>query len=160
MPIGRFLNGIAALIYNPAGKRYLFLRRAEHRDFLGGSWECVTGRVDQGESYTQALHREVREELNARVQIDFIVGLTHFFRGEEKPENEMLGVIFACTLLEPHSLSHSDEHSEQRWATYEEAQAFLPENHWLRSVLLRAEMIRTNLSPELTVFHQKHGHEI
>ncbi|NJN55210.1 MAG: hypothetical protein HC804_10900, partial [Anaerolineae bacterium] len=50
MSIGRFLGGIAALIWNPTNESYLLLCRADSKDFGAGSWECVTGRVDQGES--------------------------------------------------------------------------------------------------------------
>ena len=73
------------MIWDPSYSKYLLLRRADDRDFKGGSWECVTGRVDQGESYEQALHREVREEIGATVQIEFLIATTHFYRGEPRP---------------------------------------------------------------------------
>jgi 8-oxo-dGTP diphosphatase len=160
MSIGHFLGGIGALIWNPSDRKYLVLRRAAQRDFKGGSWECVTGRVDQGESFEQALHREVREEINGVVQIDFIIGTTHFYRGAETPENELLGIIYGCTLLDPHGLQFSDEHSEQRWVTAEEALRMLPGGHWLRTVIERAEMLRQALPEELLRFYRKHGFEI
>ncbi|HIP70446.1 MAG TPA: NUDIX domain-containing protein, partial [Anaerolineae bacterium] len=88
MPVGRFLGGIAALIWDEATDRYLLLRRAAHKDVGAGHWECVTGRVDQGESYEDALHREVQEEIGIPAQIQFIIGTTHFYRGPARPENE------------------------------------------------------------------------
>ncbi len=156
MPVGHFLGGIAALIHDPQTQKYLLLRRLADRDFGAGNWECVTGRVDQGESYEDALHREVQEEIGAQVQIDFIIATTHFYRGAPIPENELLGVIYACTLLsDPHQLTIT-EHSEHHWMTREEIFAFLPEAHWLRTVIERAEMIRTHLSPDLAAFlHDK-----
>jgi 8-oxo-dGTP diphosphatase len=57
MSIGRFIGGIGALIWSPKVKRYLLLRRSAQRDYGAGAWECVTGRVDQGEGFEQALHR-------------------------------------------------------------------------------------------------------
>ena len=60
MPIGRFLCGIAALIWDPATDQYLLLRRAESKDFGARSWECPTGRVDQGESFTAAVQATCR----------------------------------------------------------------------------------------------------
>jgi len=57
MTIGRFLGGVGALIWNEQDGCYLLLRRAGHRDFAAGAWECVTGRVDQGESFEQAVKR-------------------------------------------------------------------------------------------------------
>ena len=95
MSIGRFHAGIAALIWSPKTEQYLLLRRSEDKDYARGAWECVTGRVDQGEGFPQAVRREVREELGVEVQIDFIVGTMRLYRGEAQPENELLGVQFA-----------------------------------------------------------------
>ncbi len=92
MPIGRFYAGIAALIWVPETKQYLLLRRSTQKDYAQGAWECVTGRVDQGESFEDALRREVREELGAEVQLEYILGTTHFYRGDPIPENELVGV--------------------------------------------------------------------
>ena len=76
--IGRFTGFIAALLWHPDSETYLMLRRAEHRDVGGGSWECVTGRVNQGEGFPAALKREVFEELQVKVAIDFILGTGAF----------------------------------------------------------------------------------
>jgi 8-oxo-dGTP diphosphatase len=164
MSIGRFLNGIAALIwYEPPGvnqpAQYLLMRRSAQKDFLSDDWECVTGRVDQGESYTQALHREVREETGASVQIEFLIGVTHFYRGTAIPENELLGALFGCTIADPSSVTFEAEHSEMRWVTAEEAETMLPEKHWLRWVLRRAEMLRALLSVELRQVFRQEGFE-
>jgi 8-oxo-dGTP diphosphatase len=158
--VGHFLGGIGALIWDPATHRYLLLRRADDRDFKGGAWECVTGRVDQGESYEQALHREVGEEIGATVQIEFLVATTHFHRGEPRPENELLGVIYSCLIQHPEQAHFEAEHSAQRWVTVEEALAFLPEGHWLRNVILRAEQLRLLVPPELRQAFLREGFEL
>jgi 8-oxo-dGTP diphosphatase len=159
LTIGHFLGGVGALIWDPATNKYLLLRRANHRDFQGGMWECLTGRVDQGESYTQALHREVREEIGAEAQIEFIIATTHFYRGEEKPDNELLGVIYGCTIQDPAKAKFGEEHSEQRWVTVEEAEEFLPEGHWLRNVLHRGEEMRALLPAKLRQEFRHYGFE-
>lgn len=152
--VGRFFAGIAALIYNPQTHRYLLLRRASDRDFGADRWECVTGRVDQGESFAQALHREVREEIGGRVQIDFIVGTSHFYRGPAVPEYELLSVLYGCTILNPDEISFGAEHSEMRWATAEDALALFPPGYWLQEVIQRAEMLREHLPGTLIeLFH-------
>jgi 8-oxo-dGTP pyrophosphatase MutT (NUDIX family) len=160
MPIGRFLCGIAALIWDPATGKYLLLRRSLSKDFAADSWECPTGRVDQGESFTAALHREVREEIGARVRIEFIIATTHFYRGPELPENELNGVIFGCSLASIDPVSFGDEHSEMRWATPEEAYALLPAGHWLQDVIRRAESLRRLLPQELRDEFRGKGLEI
>jgi 8-oxo-dGTP diphosphatase len=158
--IGHFLGGIAALIWDPTTGEYLLLRRASTKDFKSGDWECVTGRVDQGESYTQALQREVREELGVPVQVEFIVGLTHFYRGAQLPENELLGVIFGCTIHKREAVQFGDEHSEMLWATAETIDALLSGDHWLRRAVARAERLRTLLPEELRAEFRDTGFEV
>lgn len=109
MSPGRFCAMIGALVWHPATQRYLLLKRIASR---GGNWECVTGRLEQGESYTVALRREVAEELGVAVQFDFMIGTAHFYRGEKRVENEMVGVHFCCSLDNPEAVRMSDEHSE------------------------------------------------
>lgn len=147
--VGHFLGGIGAVIWDERSGKYLLLRRSAQKDFLSGDWECVTGRVDQGESYTQAARREVQEEIGAQAQIEFIIGLTHFHRGAALPENELLGVIFGCTLPGEQVPVFGEEHSEMRWVSPDEANALLPPGHWLRPVLQRAERLRRELPPAL-----------
>jgi 8-oxo-dGTP diphosphatase len=160
MPIGRFLCGIAALIWDPATDKYLLLRRADSKDFGARHWECPTGRVDQGESFTEALHREVREEIGAKVQIEFIIATTHFYRGADIPENELNGVIFGCSLASSGDVYFGEEHSEMHWLTAEQAYALLPEGHWLKDVIHRAENLRRLLPHELREEFRRNGLEI
>src|SRR3972149_5855545 len=125
MSIGRFYAGIGALVWCASTQKYLVLRRSADKDFGSGAWECVTGRVDQGEGFTEAALREVNEELSAHAHIDFIIGAMHFYRGEATPENEMVGVQFCCSIENPEAIGTSWEHAEHRWVTAEEAQALL-----------------------------------
>ncbi len=160
MPIGKFLGGIGALIWDEHSKKYLFLRRSNQRDFKADTWECVTGRVDQGESYEEALHREVMEEIQAHVWIDFIIGTTHFHRGEQIPENELLGVIYGCTIKDASQVHFSNEHSEMRWVTLEEALEILPDTDWLRKSIIQAEELRSQLPVKLLRQFRQQGFEI
>jgi 8-oxo-dGTP diphosphatase len=158
--IGRFLAGIGALVRRPVDGRYLLLRRTAEKDFAGGAWECVTGRVDQGESFSQAVLREVREELGVRAHIDFIVGTMHFYRGEARPENELVGVQYCCSIEDPEGITLGWEHSEHRWVTAGEASELLPEGHWLARVIQRAEAVRALSPPKLVAYHREQGFEI
>ncbi len=160
MAIGRFIAGIGALIRDPATGRYLFLRRSEDKDFGAQAWECVTGRVDQGESYEEALHREVREEVGFPVKIDFIIGTSHFYRGAARPENELLGVMYRCSPLAEGSLRMSGEHERYDWLTYDEALARFtpdPDNAWLVLTLQWAETMHRHLPAELVQDFRRRG---
>jgi 8-oxo-dGTP diphosphatase len=164
MAIGRFLGGVAAVIWSPANEKYLLLRRSPDKDYARGVWECVTGRVDQGEGFEEAVHREVGEELGVAVRVDFIIGTTHFYRGSARPENELIGVVFGCTIQDPDAIRISAEHSELRWVTAADAEVLLdaadPSTRWIRRVILRADAIRQRLPPELLAYLQQASFEL
>jgi 8-oxo-dGTP diphosphatase len=163
MSIGRFYSGIAALIWSHASSQYLLLHRSDQKDYAAGIWECVTGRVDQGEGFEDALNREVREELGIVVQVEYILGTTHFYRGVPTPENELVGVIYLCSLDDPSSISIGVEHSEYRWLSAAEAFELLsaddPSTQWVRRVIERAEIIRPLLPADLVKINTQAGFE-
>ncbi|MGE5124563.1 MAG: NUDIX domain-containing protein [Acidobacteriaceae bacterium] len=163
MTIGRFNAGIAAVIWSPETSQYLFLRRAEHKDYAPGVWEWVTGRVEQGEGYEDALHREVREELGASVHIEHILGTTHFYRGSPSPDNELLGVVYLCTLASEANIRIGPEHAEFRWLSAGEALGLLSASdsstQWTRRVLQRLIAILPRLSEDLMKFQRQSGFE-
>jgi 8-oxo-dGTP diphosphatase len=158
--VGRFLAMVGALLWCPPANKYLMLRRAAHRDVGAGVWECVTGRLNQGEGFSEALRREVLEELGIEVQVEFIISTSHFYRGDERPENEMVGVLYCCSIDDPEAIQVSDEHSEHRWVTAQEARDLLSDTHWLVRVIQRAEAIRGMMPPELLDFYMTNGFEI
>ena len=144
---GRFIAGIAALVRDPQTSRYLLLRRTATKDFAPGVWECVTGRVEQGESFEDALRREVREELGAEIAGMSLLDTAHFHRGEAIPENELLGVVYTVTLTDPSAIHTSAEHTEHRWLSTAEADALLtatdPSTEWIRATIHKAESLAT-----------------
>ena len=147
MTIGRFFGGVGALIWRESDGRYLLLKRAADKDFASGSWECVTGRVDQGEGFIEAVHREVKEELGASVRLEFMIGTTHFYRGAAIPENELIGVVYGCTLVGTEGVHLSHEHSEYRWVTAEEIDTLVidpgPSTAWIKQVVARTDPLRS-----------------
>ncbi len=163
MAIGRFIAGIAAVIQSAQSGQYLLLRRAADKDYAAGAWECMTGRVDQGESFEEALHREVQEELGVRVRPVYILGTTHFYRGTPIPENELVGVVYLCVLDNPGSIRLSAEHSEYRWLVasqvFELLIALDPTTQWARRVMERAELVRPILPDNLLELQGEAGFE-
>lgn len=124
----------------------MLLRRASTKDFGAGGWECVTGRVDQGEGFKEAALREVREELGIEVTLDFILDTVHFYRGAPLPENELVGVVFHCTYDESQPFVISAEHDAVEWVTAVTAHQFLPQDHWLLPHINQAEQLRPKFS--------------
>jgi 8-oxo-dGTP diphosphatase len=157
--VGRFLSMIGALIWDPSEDRYLILKRSSEKDYAKDVWECGTGRVDQGESFTDAVRREMKEELGVDLNLEFIIGTTHFYRGDKIPQNEMLGVYYGCTLKEGEEIHLSWEHSEYRWVTLEEAKAMLSDHYWLVRLIKRAAEIRTLIPGRLIDFYRNNSLE-
>ena len=145
---GHFLAGIAALLRNRVGE-YLLMKRAADRDFNSEVWECVTGRVNQGEGFEEALHREVMEETGLRVRVDILIGLSHFYRGERDPENELQGVIFGCSIVGDETAHRSPEHTGHQWVSAQRALEFLTATDsgtlWLRQTIERSEVLYSML---------------
>jgi 8-oxo-dGTP diphosphatase len=141
---GYFLAGIAGLVRNTAAE-YLLLKRSDDRDFGASVWECVTGRVNQGEGFEEALHREVMEETGLQVRIDMLIGLSHFHRGNPVAENELQGVVFGCSIDGDAAVHHGSEHSEHLWASAQHAQEILtaPDvgTRWFRKTMERANLL-------------------
>ena len=61
--------GVAAVIRDADGRLLL------HRRRIGGGWAPVSGQLEPGESLTEALHREVREETGLTVRIERLVSI-------------------------------------------------------------------------------------
>ncbi|MEZ4682716.1 MAG: NUDIX domain-containing protein [Caldilineaceae bacterium] len=157
MAVGRFMAMIGALVWSPQTEKYLLLKRIAER---GGHWECVTGRLEQGECFTDAVHREVKEELGVSVTVDFMIGTAHFYRGASVVENEIVGVHFACVLDDPDVIRLSAEHDDYRWLTATEVDTFLPADRvWLKSLVARTEILRKSLPPALVRYQHIHGFE-
>ncbi len=159
MSVGRFLGMVGALIWDPSLDRYLILKRSADKDFARNVWECGTGRVDQGETFTEALLREMKEELGVGIKVDFIVGTTHFYQGEKIPKNEMLGIYYCCRLNGDTKIQLSWEHSEYRWVTVAEAEALLSRKNWLVRLMERANSIRSLMPETLLQFNKDQGFE-
>lgn len=160
MTVGRFGAMVGALVWRQSDGKYLLLQRSEPKDFAAGQWECVTGRVEQGESFSEAVRREVSEEIGQAVQVECIVSTTHFYRGVVGPEQEMVGVHYGCSVGEGQEIRLSQEHSACQWVTAQEAEGLFPVGHWLRELIVRAEVMRGLLPEEFRQFHRTHGFEI
>lgn len=106
------LHVVAAIIER--GDHILLARRDNSSD-LAGKWEFPGGKVEAGETLSQALQRELHEELNIDAQVKQWIASHRWQRGERIIELHALRVSgFTGTL----SLRC---HSETVWVTPQQA---------------------------------------
>jgi 8-oxo-dGTP diphosphatase len=60
------LQVVALALFNPVKNRYLIVRRGPDQSGAG-HWEFPGGKIEPGESHTQALVREIEEELGIKM---------------------------------------------------------------------------------------------
>ncbi len=99
---------VAALIWD--GDRFLACQRPVHKA-RGSLWEFVGGKVEPGETLSQALIRECREELDIEVRVgDVFMELTH-----EYPDLTVHLTLFHASIL--CGMPKLLEHQAIRWIT-------------------------------------------
>lgn len=115
--------------------KYLLAQRPEGKR-LAGCWEFPGGKVDEGESPEQALHRELMEELGCRVEV--------LRQGEPVLHAYDWGTIrlfpFLCQMSPESGQPHAHEHQALIWVFQKEllrpdiAPADVPVVAWLEKL--------------------------
>ena len=101
------LVSVAALVTNEEGK--ILLVNSPWR-----GWEYPGGLIEPGETFQQALHREIREEAGVEVEITGFVGIC------KNVERDIVNIDFICRYVSG-ELTPSEESTEVIWADEEEA---------------------------------------
>ena len=120
---------VKAIVSDEQGRILLIRRSLESKNFKH-KWDLPGGKVDPGESFDQALLREVEEETGLVVAITGVAGATEF---------EMAAVRVAVLILEVRSTGGtvrlSSEHDQFAWAPRAEV-AGMDLSEQLRSFLI------------------------
>ncbi len=95
---------------------YLILKRSPASKSYPECWDFAGGKLEHGEKFENALIREVKEETN----LDIVIEESIFIYVESKTGNKYI-VLFNCEKRDG-DIKLSDEHTEYKWATKEEAQ--------------------------------------
>lgn len=101
------LVSCAGLVTNDEGK--ILLVKSPLR-----GWEYPGGLIEPGETFQQALRREIREESGVEVEITGFVGIC------KNVEKDIVNIDFTCKYAGG-ELSTSEESTDVIWATEEEA---------------------------------------
>ena len=101
------LVSVAALVTNDKGE--ILLVNSPWR-----GWEYPGGLIEPGETFQEALHREVREESGVEIEITGFVGIC------KNIERNIVNIDFTARYLRG-TLQTSEESTEVIWATPEKA---------------------------------------
>ena len=98
---------VAGLVSNDNGE--ILLINSPRR-----GWEYPGGMVEPGETFQEALVREIQEESGVEVEITGFIGLC------KNVEKDVVNIDFSCKYVNG-ELTTSDESSEVRWVKKEDA---------------------------------------
>lgn len=119
---------VAAIIVNDKNELLVCKRGKEPAK---GTWDLPGGFVDGNESAEQALHREIMEELGAKIstaEYSFSLPNEYVYSGMTIPT---LDLIFRCTLADYSNLKAADDVEELFFVPIAELN---PENFGLKSI--------------------------
>ena len=117
--VGVFNVAVCAIILNDKNE-VLITQRNFTRSHHPGEWEVPTGRLDQGEDFVTALHRELMEELKIKVLPLIPINTFHFYRGPEKAEH--VGVSYLCRFKSGPVIVDGVEEIAYQWVSLSKAQ--------------------------------------
>jgi 8-oxo-dGTP pyrophosphatase MutT (NUDIX family) len=104
----------------------LLIRRAAGRPFPG-MWQCVTGRLEAGESVVAAALREVAEETaleSTHVEVLYSLDLVNAFF-EPSVDGILIEPVFAVRVAGDATPHLSDEHDAMSWVAPDEARTMV-----------------------------------
>jgi dATP pyrophosphohydrolase len=107
----------------------LILRRSEDTKYYPGTWQILTGHVQEGETAVDAVIREMHEETGLRPLV--VYSMNHVIRFYEHQDDSIYLVpLFICVV--PYSARiklNSKEHQRYKWCNLQEGQRNL---YWLQ----------------------------
>ena len=86
----------------------IFATQRGYGDFKGG-WEFPGGKIESGETPQQALKREIKEELEAQIEVGELLHMVEY----DYPTFHLTMHCFVCTLLD--NTIHLNEHQAAKW---------------------------------------------
>ncbi len=101
------LNNVVAAIIKK--ESYYFIAQRNKNKYMGLKWEFPGGKVEIGETFEEALRREIKEELNIKIKILNKIA-------EEKFNDHTINVIihyYLCSM--ENGLIELLEHNQSAW---------------------------------------------
>lgn len=107
---------VAAHALIKKGSKYLVTHRAETDDYMPGFWDIPGGTVEFGEDIIKALKRELKEEINIKVEIGEPFFAFNYLSSEYRHQ---FMIVYECIYIAGKP-KLSQDHDQFRWVTLEE----------------------------------------
>ncbi len=127
---------VRVLLIDEDGK-ILIIKRSTNSKTNPGKWELPGGKVDQGESFDQALIREVYEETNLKIVLAHVVGVCE----QNLPLIRAVHIIMSGKVVEG-ELNLSSEHEGYAWVFFEDLADYELAD-WLQDFVLNQNLTDT-----------------
>lgn len=109
----------------------IFVTQRGYGEFKDG-WEFPGGKVEKGETKQQALIREIKEELDTVIQVDFYLDTIEY----DYPSFHLSMDCFVCSIVEGNLILK--EHEDSKWITKEEIETL----NWLPADLTIIDKVK------------------
>lgn len=131
------LTKVSVNCFIKKGGKFILVQQARP-EHAYGKWSVPGGKINKGESFDEAVKREIKEEIGFRV-----VSITHLGIIHEQP-GKTVKHIFAVKVKNGEPRTHKEELLDARWFTLEEIKKMK------RQSLLRGEWINETIQNYLS----------
>ena len=111
-------TAVCVLILNPKGELLVVIRAHEPKQ---GMWDLPGGFVDPGETAEQAVHREIREELNVEIQdITYLCSAANSHYLYKGITYQTTDLAFVGAVKQPEHIQAADDVQGTLWVALED----------------------------------------
>lgn len=110
------INVVAAILKKD--NKILIAKKKQGKP-LAGYWEFPGGKVEKQETQEEALIRELKEEMDIKIEINDYIGESIYDYGD----NKIVSLKGYTAIIESGNINLSD-HDEYRWVTLEEIKGY------------------------------------
>lgn len=112
--------GVGALIFNEEGKFFMTLRGPKAKNERG-KWEIPGGAVEFGETFEEAIKREVFEEYGIRIIVNELLQICDHIIPDE--HQHWVSPTYICEIIEgTPTIKEPEKCSDMGWFSVEEAE--------------------------------------